>query len=679
MLGLGASAASAVIVHLANGSTVSYLPAPGSTPVSSGGSPSGSTVRPFDAFFKNLDYNGGPVMTSNTNYTFYWRPKTAVAYPTGFTSGVNTYFKDLEHDSGGSQNVDSVASQYNDAAGGFAEYNSKFGGELVDEHAYPASGCTRAPICLTDEQIQTELKKYIGEHALPTGLGVEYFVLTPEGLESCFEPGAAFACSANVTSPEFQKFCAYHGNIPPEGPSEIVYSNDPFVNGKNCDGPTHHINGPSDSALFGGLSHEHNESVTDPEPNNAWTDFGGSQETTGYENGDKCRTFVAESEFGTPLGKTGPENLTYNQEINGHRYWYQQEWSNKGHTCLQRLKFEPSEAPAANFTIGSVSGNTVEFNATGSTSGARYTWQFNDEPGEPKSSEIFASTFIHTFPFAGIFPVALTVFKADGTSRGFAELVTPSREPQTITFTSTAPGSATVGGAAYNVTAEASSKLPVTITRDASSSWACTVSGSTVSLIFAGTCTIDANQSGNGLHSPAPQAQQSFAVAAASVSVAAALVSPPAPPIVVLPVAIIPPAPNSAFTAGAAVFNQKTGVLTFTESVTDPGTFSWLLTFQNGKFGVFAASTSKCKKGYVRLNGRCRPSKIVYAKGSRTFMSGGVVTFTIKPTRSALTALKNALKRKKGLPVTITLTFQSARGGSPVSQTRTLTVKLKKK
>jgi len=50
----------------------------------------------------------------------------------------------------------------------------------------------------------------------------------------------------------------------------------------------HHINGPSDSALFGGLSHEHNESLTDPEPNNAWTDFGGSGETTGYEIGDKC-------------------------------------------------------------------------------------------------------------------------------------------------------------------------------------------------------------------------------------------------------------------------------------------------------------------------------------------------------------------------------------------------------
>jgi hypothetical protein len=618
-------------------------------------------------------------MTSNTNYTFYWRPITAPAYPAGFTSGVNTYFKDLEHDSGLSlsSNVDSVASQYNGAAGEFAEYKSKFGGELIDEHAYPTSGgCTRAPICLTDEQIKTELVKYIGEHALPTGLGTEYFVLPPEGVETCFEPGAAFTCSANVTAPEARVFCAYHSNIPLGGGGEIVYSNDPFVNGKKCDEP-HHINGPSDSALFGGLSHEHNESVTDPEPNSAWTDFGGSGKTTGYENGDKCRTFVAASEFGTPLGEVEGEGkkLTYNQEINGHKYWYQQEWSNKGHECLQRLKFEVSEAPTAKFTIGAVTGNTIEFSTTGSTVGAgvRYTWQFNDTPPEiePKTFETFASTFSHTFPFAGVFPVALTVFKPDGTSRGFAELVTPTRAPQTITFSSVAPGSATTGGAPYNVTAAATSKLPVTLTIDASSSTVCAISGSSVNFIGAGTCRIDANQSGNGLIAPAPQAQQSVAVTAPA--------PPPPPPAPVAVVAVAPPIPSSSFTPGEVTLNQKTGEVTFTETVSDPGTFSWLLTFQNGKFGVFSASSHKCKARFVSLGGKCRPSKIIFAKGSQAMATPGKVTFKLKPSASALKALKNALKQKKGLVVTATVTFQSARGGSAVSHTQTLTVKLKKK
>jgi len=757
LLAIGTSSASAIIVHLEDGTTLSYLAAPGT-------SPPGAGVSRFDAFFKNLDYNGGPVMTSNTNYTLYWSPGGASAYPAGFITGVNTYLKDLEHDSRGHQNVDSVASQYNDAAGEFAEYNSKFGGELLDKHAYPANGCTRAPKCLTDKQIQEELVRFIAEEHLPTGLNHEYFVLTPEGVESCFE-AAGDACSANVTSPSFQKYCAYHGNIPLEGGGEIIYANDPFVNGKKCDEKEHHINGPSDSALFGGLSHEHNESLTDPEPNNAWTDFGGSGETTGYEIGDKCRTFIESTEFGTPLGEVEVEGkkLTYNQEVNGHKYWYQQEWSNKGHKCLQRLTFEASEAPNATFTNAAVAGNEVKFDATGSTEGAsvRYSWQFNDaEVGiEPKTIETEARTLTHTFPAHGTYTVALTVFKPDGTSKGVAKKVfvaeksqtlkfessspgsavvggstyavaatassglmvsfssgTPSvctvsgttvsfigagtctidadqagnseYEPavqaqqsfsvamgsQTINFTSSAPGSASVGGPTYAVSATASSGLPVSLTIDASSGSVCSISGSTVSFIGAGTCTIDASEAGNANFDAAPLAQQSFAVSAQT---ALASISTSTPTSTLIPRLVS--APNSNFTATRAAFSQTTGTITFTESVVDPGTFSWLLTFQNGKFGAFASRNTKCKSGLIRLNGNCRPARIVFAKGSKTVAAAGTVSFTLKPSVSALKALKNALKHRKGLPVTMTLAFQSSLGGSPVSHTHSLTVKLKKK
>ena len=38
---------------------------------------------------------------------------------------------------------------------------------------YPANGCKRAPICLTDAQIQTELKKYIANNGLPRDLAHE--------------------------------------------------------------------------------------------------------------------------------------------------------------------------------------------------------------------------------------------------------------------------------------------------------------------------------------------------------------------------------------------------------------------------------------------------------------------------------------------------------------------------
>jgi hypothetical protein len=80
---------------------------------------------------------------------------------------------------------------------------------------------------------------------------------------------------------------------------------------------------------------------------------------------------------------------------------------------------------------------------------------------------------------------------------------------QTITFTSSAPVGATVGGT-YIVTATASSGLPVTFSSATPS--VCTVSGSTVTLIGTGTCVIDANQAGNSNYSAAPQVQQSFVV-----------------------------------------------------------------------------------------------------------------------------------------------------------------------
>jgi hypothetical protein len=137
-------------------------------------------------------------------------------------------------------------------------------------------------------------------------------------------------------------------------------------------------------------------------------------------------------------------------------------------------------------------------------------------------------------------------------------------------------------------------------------------------------------------------------------------------------------ATNSTFGSIKATVNAKTGAITFTASFANPGTFSWLLTFQNGKFGFYTASTAKCKKGFVRLGGKCRPAKIVFAKGSRAVAAAGTVTFTIKPTASGLKALKTAKRQKKGLPLSEAFTFQSSLGGSPVAHTQTLMAKLKK-
>jgi len=187
-----------------------------------------------------------------------------------------------------------------------------------------------------------------------------------------------------------------------------VYANDPYVTGiEGCDDGEHPNDKPSDGALEGGLSHEHNESITDPELD-AW--YG----PEGAENGDKCRTFNATTEYGTPLG-TAPDGAHYNQVINGDLYWYQQEWSNEGSKCLQRralagtptvTKVTPKTGPATGATSVTITGTNltgataVEF---GATPAAKFT--------VTSSTSITATSPAHA---AGL--VDVTVTTAGGTS-----------------------------------------------------------------------------------------------------------------------------------------------------------------------------------------------------------------------------------------------------------------------
>src|SRR5580700_5415208 len=118
----------------------------------------------FDRVFTNMDYNGGPVMPSNTDYMVLWSPGGLSAYPAGYVSGLKTFFTGLAHDSGGHQNVDSVSAQYADLTGAYSRYAVTFGGVLVDKHPYPTTECpVNAPVvaCITDPQIQQELVNFV--------------------------------------------------------------------------------------------------------------------------------------------------------------------------------------------------------------------------------------------------------------------------------------------------------------------------------------------------------------------------------------------------------------------------------------------------------------------------------------------------------------------------------------
>ncbi|MGO9029033.1 MAG: beta strand repeat-containing protein, partial [Acidimicrobiales bacterium] len=90
---------------------------------------------------------------------------------------------------------------------------------------------------------------------------------------------------------------------------------------------------------------------------------------------------------------------------------------------------------------------------------------------------------------------------------------TVAKASQTVTFASTAPTNATVGGATYTPIASASSSLPVALSLDASSA-GCALSGGVVRFTGVGTCVIDANQSGSANYDAAAQVQQTFGVVA---------------------------------------------------------------------------------------------------------------------------------------------------------------------
>ncbi len=421
---IAAASASAIIKQLPNGKVVSYAPL----------RKAAATVTPFDQAFSNQDYNGGPVMPSNTDYMFMWSPNGLSAYPQGFVFGIARYFSDLARDSGGNQNVDSAGPQYNDLTGAVAAYNVRFGGVLVDTDPYPASQCpVNSPVtnCLTDAQIQQEIEGFVTRHHLPTDLSHEYYLLTPPHVESCFSnnPATNFdGCSAGIVPfNQLAAYCAYHGNT--TTPTMVIYANMPFdADNPACEDGNNPNGLISDGEINGGLAHEHFESITDPLPNDAWT--AGSGDLHGFETADVC-----DGDMGTPLG-TAPNGSSFNQVINRHPYWYQEMWSNFTHSCVQRITL-PRNLPTARETVTAGHGTDITFDASRSTAPggvAEFSWQFNAVPNA-ETVEQTTPAITNTFPAPGAYSTGLAVFGADGRSTGTGGIVVTGKNGFQPAFT----------------------------------------------------------------------------------------------------------------------------------------------------------------------------------------------------------------------------------------------------
>jgi hypothetical protein len=258
---------------------------------------------------------------------------TTLTFDAGYESVINRYFTDVAHDSGGNQNVYSVATQYYDNPGTVPiQYQSTAGGSYVDHNPLPANGCDDGlnPYCLTDLQLESEIQTVLTATGWHGGLDHIFFLMTPNGVGSCFD---AFTnqCSTNANG-----FCAYHSAFTDSSGEDVIYANEPYEGPyPGCTDPSQGFPNETDGdTTVNTISHEHNEAITDP-LGNAWLAAGGS------ENGDLCAYG-----FGTPLGTANGQ--PYNQLINNHPYSLQQEYSNPPRAdagCIQR----PGGTPSSTF------------------------------------------------------------------------------------------------------------------------------------------------------------------------------------------------------------------------------------------------------------------------------------------------------------------------------------------
>ncbi len=315
-----------------------------------------------------LVYHGGPVMHTSTTYAIYWIPTGSTAcggaacqVDPQYEPLINQYFTDVAAASAGSSddgsNVYSVATQYSDAAGA-VRYESTFGGFYRDPLSFPTSGgCDDHvdAVCLTDDQLQTEIQDVIAAEGWPAGGTSLFFVMLPKFVGVCRD-GSGSSCTTNA-------FCAYHSAFG-QVSHPIIYAVEPYEatilnsQGKNACWDGTSPNGDDADATINTISHEQNEAITDPLGDAWWSEDGEYD-----ENADLCAWT-----FGTPLGGAGAS--AYNQVINNDHYWLQQEYSNAGASCVQSAE----QLPPGNMTSPAVSGTAAEGQQLASSTGA---WAFS--------------------------------------------------------------------------------------------------------------------------------------------------------------------------------------------------------------------------------------------------------------------------------------------------------------
>ena len=417
------------------------------------------------------------------------------ALPSSYLAAVERYFADLarasESASAATDNVYSVTAQYHSAplddGSPTAMVPQSFNVQtdaIHDNAAFPpdqargnARGGCQAPTslrepsdppyswCLTDAQIQAELESVIAAEHLPRGLGAAYYMLLGPGVDVCTE-----AAQSPTRDCADENFCSYHSSSITAGgnASALVYAVIPWPDVSGCtSGEAPNGSGgddPGDDAA-NIISHESTEAVTDP-LGTGWHANGN------LEVADLCaRTSGRGTTYGPALG--GGPGEAFNQIINGHHYWLQEQYSlvdtaspSAAGTCEQRPgtdnASEPPNAPEPDLTYhgGPVlgahrnyvvfwesSGNgqipsaaftestsaaplaePVSFTAAETSDaqgGLSYAWDFGD--GTSTSTSLPSVTHAYSSPGSKV--VKLTVSDRDGYAASSTQSITVYRPP----------------------------------------------------------------------------------------------------------------------------------------------------------------------------------------------------------------------------------------------------------
>ena len=321
----------------------------------------------------DMTYHGGWVMRTNTTYAIYWFPPGSTCGASDpmcdtYISGVDRYFKDVAAASGSHNNIYSVDTEYSDTTGPIA-YQSTFGGAFIAETSFPpynpSTSCTVSgyPVCVTDQQIKDEIQNVITAAGWSDGKSSLFVLMTPDTVAEC--------TTSNDNDCIPGTHCADHGGFTGSDTNPVVYAFVPFAATNGCAGiPLNPSpNGDAADPAANLISHEMNEAITNP--------FGG-----GWYAGDPTHEIadLCAWNFGNPLG-TAPNGQPYNEVINGHPYYLQQEWSNDGSHCVQRyvpgVDLPTSTAPPA--VTGAAGVGRLLSTSNGAWAGAptiySYRWQ----------------------------------------------------------------------------------------------------------------------------------------------------------------------------------------------------------------------------------------------------------------------------------------------------------------